>query len=235
MTPDWAASPASVPYTSFSNPQTLDLYGYALGNPTTNADPDGHWCFLGKLGTTCPAKQPAKSADPAHPYNELSFQAAEWAANLEDTRATIAEVGALGVAEVRAHPKFAFGALQALTLGSAFLDEGASDLALPEEEALEADVGAEASAAGSGQGVGAEGVPKDSSRVEARAVGEPGPYHNFPRSFDADIIRSGEAREEAGGYTEYTLRGTVNGKSGTYEIGTKDGEIVHRFFRPDQP
>ncbi len=53
MTPDWSRSPTGVPYATFSDPQSLGLYNYTLGNPETNADPNGHWCFLG-IGTTCP-------------------------------------------------------------------------------------------------------------------------------------------------------------------------------------
>ncbi|MGH9525437.1 MAG: RHS repeat-associated core domain-containing protein, partial [Terriglobales bacterium] len=56
MTPDWSASPAAVPYATFSDPQSLDLYAYALDNPVTNTDPSGHWCFIG-VGTTCAPKK----------------------------------------------------------------------------------------------------------------------------------------------------------------------------------
>jgi hypothetical protein len=39
---DWSASPEPVPYAKLNNPQSLNLYAYALNNPTTLADPDGH-------------------------------------------------------------------------------------------------------------------------------------------------------------------------------------------------
>src|SRR5437868_3542501 len=42
MTPDWAAKPVTVPYASFGNPQSLNLYTYVENNPTTTGDPDGH-------------------------------------------------------------------------------------------------------------------------------------------------------------------------------------------------
>ena len=44
MTPDWAAKPTAVPYASFGNPQSLNLYSYVNNNPTTTRDPDGHVC-----------------------------------------------------------------------------------------------------------------------------------------------------------------------------------------------
>lgn len=44
MTPDWAAKPTAVPYASFGNPQSLNLYSYVNNNPTTTRDPDGHCC-----------------------------------------------------------------------------------------------------------------------------------------------------------------------------------------------
>jgi len=42
MTPDWAASPEDVPYAHFGNPQSLNLYAYALNNPLKLVDTDGH-------------------------------------------------------------------------------------------------------------------------------------------------------------------------------------------------
>ena len=42
MIPDWAAKPTDVPYASFGNPQSLNLYNYVNNNPTTTRDPDGH-------------------------------------------------------------------------------------------------------------------------------------------------------------------------------------------------
>jgi hypothetical protein len=65
MTPDWAAKPTAVPYASFGNPQSLNLYGYVQNNPEAFVDPDGHWCIWG-MGTTCnqapPPPPPPSSA-----------------------------------------------------------------------------------------------------------------------------------------------------------------------------
>ncbi len=41
MTPDWAAKPTNVPYASFGNPQSLNLYSYVNNNPTTTATRTG--------------------------------------------------------------------------------------------------------------------------------------------------------------------------------------------------
>ena len=71
----------------------------------------------------------------------------------------------------------------------------------------------------------------------ARAAEEGGPYHNFPASFDSHIISQGTRTEVSQGYVEYTLRGSVNGVDGVYEIGARpsglaDAEVItHRFFR----
>jgi hypothetical protein len=43
MSPDWADKPEAVPYSSLSDPQTLNLYGYMRNNPLGGTDPDGHW------------------------------------------------------------------------------------------------------------------------------------------------------------------------------------------------
>jgi len=39
---DWSPTPIPVPYASFSDPQTLNLYGYTRNIPTTRFDADGH-------------------------------------------------------------------------------------------------------------------------------------------------------------------------------------------------
>jgi hypothetical protein len=42
MTPDWAAKPVTVPYASFGDPQTLNLYTYVENGPVNRVDADGH-------------------------------------------------------------------------------------------------------------------------------------------------------------------------------------------------
>ena len=39
---DWSPTPVPVPYADLTDPQTLNLYGYVRGLPTTKADFDGH-------------------------------------------------------------------------------------------------------------------------------------------------------------------------------------------------
>jgi RHS repeat-associated protein len=39
---DWSASPVPVPYAKFSDPQSLNLYSYVRGIPTSQFDIDGH-------------------------------------------------------------------------------------------------------------------------------------------------------------------------------------------------
>jgi hypothetical protein len=39
---DWSATPIPVPYADFGDPQSLNLYGYVRGIPTTGIDADGH-------------------------------------------------------------------------------------------------------------------------------------------------------------------------------------------------
>jgi RHS repeat-associated protein len=50
MTPDWAAGPTDVPYASFGNPQSLNLYAYVHNNPNTGIDLDGHMNGNGNVG-----------------------------------------------------------------------------------------------------------------------------------------------------------------------------------------
>jgi RHS repeat-associated protein len=44
LTPDWETTPTDVPYASFGDPQTLNLYGYVRNNPIPRADSNGHCC-----------------------------------------------------------------------------------------------------------------------------------------------------------------------------------------------
>jgi len=73
MTPDWAAKPTTVPYASFGDPQTLNLYSYVENAPVNRADADGHTGI--------------ESAGFVQPRSELSgnlYPSAEEAASLED-------------------------------------------------------------------------------------------------------------------------------------------------------
>jgi hypothetical protein len=79
----------------------------------------------------------------------------------------------------------------------------------------------------------------NSARVLVRQADEPGPFHNFPGSFDDQIFRQGQRLTVSEDYVQYTLRGTVNGRTGTFEIGVRPSAsgrtevTTHRFFRPD--
>jgi RHS repeat-associated protein len=79
MTPDWASKPTAVPYATFGNPQSLNLYSYVGNNPLSHIDGDGHvgvcqggvqQCAndLNKLapGTTVAADGTVKKASLAH-------------------------------------------------------------------------------------------------------------------------------------------------------------------------
>ncbi len=44
MSPDWSEHSEPVPYADFSDPQTLNLYGYVRNNPLSRTDADGHGC-----------------------------------------------------------------------------------------------------------------------------------------------------------------------------------------------
>jgi RHS repeat-associated protein len=89
-----------------------------------------------------------------------------------------------------------------------------------------------------------------SSRVLQRMSEEPGPFHNFPASFDRLIFSQGARTVERGFFrqpkallsndsVQYSLRGSVNGYQGSYEIFARPSTsgrtevIMHRFFRRD--
>lgn len=81
-------------------------------------------------------------------------------------------------------------------------------------------------------GVAAKAVPETnkifSNRVLQRMSDEPGPYHNFPGSFDADVFANGtkttvpnffnKAKPNLGNDSiQYRLPGAINGRAGTFD------------------
>lgn len=77
-----------------------------------------------------------------------------------------------------------------------------------------------------------------SARVLERMADDP--LHNFPQSIGEEVLARGARTVKSKDYVEYTLRGTANGKAGTYEIGVRPSQsgrnevITHWFFRPDK-
>ncbi len=72
---------------------------------------------------------------------------------------------------------------------------------------------------------------KYAARVRARGVQDPR-SHNFPYSFDDEILATTPI-PKANGYNIYQKAGTMNDKTGVFEIGVRsNGVIDHRFFRP---
>ena len=65
-----------------------------------------------------------------------------------------------------------------------------------------------------------------------------GPNHQFPAMVEKWVFE-GERKVVSPSYVTYAQRGTLNGVSGTYEIGVEPSAsgtvevIKHRFFRPD--
>ena len=57
LTPDWSATPTAVPYADFSDPQSLNQYGYVRNNPMSHADLDGHCDENGICGILAGAAQ----------------------------------------------------------------------------------------------------------------------------------------------------------------------------------
>jgi Pretoxin HINT domain len=89
-----------------------------------------------------------------------------------------------------------------------------------------------------------------SARELLRRAEEPGPFHNFPESFNKQIFESGnrtvtpdffnKARTGLSNDSiQYRLPGTVNGRDGMFEIFTRPSTsgntevIMHRFLKPN--
>ena len=70
-------------------------------------------------------------------------------------------------------------------------------------------------------------------RVRQRGLEDP-TSHNFPYSYDKVILGT-KPIQKPNDYKIYQAPGTMNNRSGFFEIGVnKDGVIDHRFFRPDK-
>ena len=91
MTPDWAAKPAAVPYATFGDPQTLNLYAYVNNNPNTGIDVDGHLGLPGPMGSEMNPNQDgnvaaAQGAAPYNPQKDLYQQTnANWQAQQQSS------------------------------------------------------------------------------------------------------------------------------------------------------
>ena len=89
-----------------------------------------------------------------------------------------------------------------------------------------------------------------SARELVRRTAEPGPFHNFPESFNQTIFSQGTKtvtpnffkvakKNLSNTNIMYKLPGTINGTNGTFEIGVRlstSGNtelIMHRFFKPN--
>lgn len=74
---------------------------------------------------------------------------------------------------------------------------------------------------------------------EPRFNNTPNPNHNFPESFNAEIFKGNKTIVKET-YHLYTKPGSLNGRSGVFEIGVRPSPsgrtevITHRFFRPDK-
>jgi hypothetical protein len=121
MSPDWAQDPEAVPYAFLRDPQTLNLYSYVSNNPLRHTDPDGHHQECGAQTMSTNSKgDMVVHANCVDVSDWWQFQGARrW---LGKHPKTVKVAGAVVI-----------GA----TALSGLADGGASELAVPEEIALE--------------------------------------------------------------------------------------------------
>jgi hypothetical protein len=154
-----------VPYADLHNPQTLNLYDYVGSDPTNHADADGHRDYAQSNSTPC---------------SNVASEECKKAKASEKKRKNGASLKGKALKIVADHPKTVktvFITLQVVTALSGILDDGASELALPEEAAAEESLEAaaeeaaggdveEAAETGAGEtaGKGVKDGPKDRSQ-----------------------------------------------------------------------
>jgi RHS repeat-associated protein len=91
ITPDWAAKAAAVPYAEFSDPQSLNLYGYVRNIPTVKIDVDGHCCSFSDVMDFVAGAVNAYSSDMSFGAGRLdgSSSASKLGAAVGDAAATV--------------------------------------------------------------------------------------------------------------------------------------------------
>jgi RHS repeat-associated protein len=120
---DWSAIPVPIPYADLHDPQTLTLYSYVRGLPTTRIDIDGHgfWRKLGSLlsedGCWCEAEEYQKRHAAAEKKRQEEFEK-----EMEYRRKFIKENGydpwAIAGAMMMAYPDMYFASVNATQSGS---------------------------------------------------------------------------------------------------------------------
>jgi RHS repeat-associated protein len=237
LSADWSSVPVPVPYANLTNPQTLNLYAMVSDNPETFADLDGHNCTMETSYVTCAGEDTGESgvygvgteADLKQQQKNKQLGA------MQQAQYQLSQKGLEFIArhEVVQKVKQAAAAVEkARAAEQAWLAKHPNVEALIMIGAMISGGGEAAEGEGEAAGEVGEGL-QYSDRVAARSAQDPGPNHNFPSSFDNEIIQNGQKTVGSNGYTQYNLRGSINGKEGTYEIGVQNGQIVHRFFRPN--
>lgn len=122
LSPDWADDPEAIPYAFLKDPQTLNLYSYVSNNPLRLRDRDGHHqeCAPDTMTTNSKGETVVHGGACHEVPDWWQFQGARrW---LGQHPKTVKVAGAVVI-----------GA----TVISGLVDGGASELAVPEEVALE--------------------------------------------------------------------------------------------------
>jgi hypothetical protein len=74
------------------------------------------------------------------------------------------------------------------------------------------------------------------SRVARGALAKPDLYHGAPHILMRIVLREGDFVVKHGRYVVLLLRGAINGREGTYEVGLRlegwSWRVSHGWFRP---
>jgi RHS repeat-associated protein len=129
MSPDWSAKASPVPYATFADPQSLNLYSYVRNNPLNRTDADGHTCNTGawfcnlwdkafhpdRLPPTPQSPPPSPTLNPPpapKPTAPTPNQTPTPKPNPDPVITALTDVGGVGAAVIRSGPLgIAFSAL----------------------------------------------------------------------------------------------------------------------------
>ena len=200
LSPDWSSIPVGVPYASLSDPQSLNLYAYVGNNPLSHRDGDGHHqeCAPDTMSTN-------KNGDTVVTAGACHEVPDWW--QFQGARRWLGQ-----------HPKtvkIAGGVIIGATALSGLADGGASELAVPEEIALEEALieGGEIAAEESAETGAVESAANVANKAE-HLFGE----KNLAKHGLEDVLKSfGGNKEQALQAVQKATSEATQGTSGSFE------------------